>query len=147
MTFRLHRPEHGQRHEGARPAEDWTQSLRFPAGQSGRPKPPPVTQRGPTCVFPGGGYRSYNAEQIELRLGLTIKHKAPRRGSWLGGLKPRRGQPRSTLLKANRSRFLQSSAPLASSRKRKPRRAMVNLRAGVRALGPPSPGIPMGNAA
>jgi hypothetical protein len=30
-------------------------------------------------------YRSYNAEQIELRLGLTIKHKAPRRGSWLGG--------------------------------------------------------------
>jgi len=31
------------------------------------------------------GNRSYNAEQIELRLGLTIKHKAPRRGSWLGG--------------------------------------------------------------
>ena len=30
-------------------------------------------------------YRSYNAEQIELRLGLTIKHKAPRRGG-AGGL-------------------------------------------------------------
>jgi hypothetical protein len=35
----------------------------------------------------------YNAEQIELRLSLTIKPKHPD-AAGLGGLKPRRGRPR-----------------------------------------------------
>ena len=88
----------------------------------------------------------YNAEQIELRLSLTIKPKHPD-AAGLGGLKPRRGRPRIHPPQGEPKPVPTIIGAARKFPKEKPRRAMVNLRAGVRAPGPPSPGVPMGNAA
>ena len=71
----------------------------------------------------------YNAEQIELRLSLTIKPKHPD-AAGLGGLKPRRGQPRSILSSKRTEAGSYNRRRRSRVPERKPQRAVVSVGAG-----------------